>query len=142
MKGFVPFFYFLILFIVLSCKSERKKIVATKNKDIIEFRATNFLQSSQLTKLDSTTFNSLLHSDTLNKLTDTIKYTDKEIYISFLTLANGCGTYTGDILFSDDTLKLKLISTSSIVCTEENCDRVVYRIKRHDNKKYKIIKVD
>ena len=70
--------------------------------------------------------------------TDTIKYTEKEIYISYITELTGCVKYGGDIEIKKDSLLLKLVPINNIACSELDIARVVYRIKNPKNIKYKI----
>lgn len=89
--------------------------------------------------LSDSTYN-MLKSNSFNEKTDTIRYNANEIYVSYLTVVNGCAEYKGDFFIKDDTIDLNLININDQACTEEECDRIVFRIKNVDNKNYKIIK--
>jgi hypothetical protein len=81
-----------------------------------------------------------IEANNFDPKTDTILYDNGQIYVSYLSIVNGCGQYTGDIEIRSDSLFLKLVDVVGIACTEERCDRLVYRIKNKDNKEYKMIK--
>ena len=75
-----------------------------------------------------------------NPYTDTIKYLQRKIYISFLRNAAGCANYKGNIDIREDTIKLLLENLSEEVCSEENCWRLIYEIENNGNKRYVIKK--
>lgn len=72
--------------------------------------------------------------------TDTIRFENDFIYISYLSIVNGCSKYIGNIKIKNDSIHLRLIDTARYVCTEERVDRLVYKIKNSQNKKYIIKK--
>ena len=91
----------------------------------------------KIVELDEQT-SRVLYSDSFNTNTDTIKYENGLIYISYLSIVNGCGHYAGDIEIKSDSIILKHIDTVGFSCAEPRCDRLVYIIKNIENKKYLI----
>ena len=81
-----------------------------------------------------------IYSDTLHREIDTIKYIDDKIYVSCLRVATGCGAYTGDIRFIDDTIETDMHLISDEVCSEVDGWRVTYLIENKSRKKYHIRK--
>lgn len=81
-----------------------------------------------------------LNSEKFNLKTDTIRFENEFIYVSYLSIVNGCGQYAGDIEVKNDSIHLKLVDTVGIACTEQRVDRLVYKIKNDGNKKYGIKK--
>ncbi len=81
-----------------------------------------------------------LNSKKFNLKTDTIRFENDFIYVSYLSIVNGCGQYSGNIEIENDSIILKLVDTSGIACTEKRVDRLVYKIKNDANKKYGIKK--
>jgi hypothetical protein len=106
---------------------------------LLAFRATQIYSADQMEKLGSH-LNTAIDTDKLNKETDTIHYTGGKIYISCLKAAAGCAQYQGDISFSGDTLQLKLVQVSDLVCTEVNIWRCVYEIENTNNQQFIIKK--
>jgi hypothetical protein len=97
------------------------------------------MEIDSLLTLDSTLQQSI-YSDMFSDNTDTIQFSDTEIYISYLGITNGCAKYAGDIQFKGDTIILDLINNGDYVCTSETCDRIKFRIKNEGDKKYIIKK--
>ena len=130
-------FIFLLLFLPLSCKQqERKKIVI--NNRLISFQSKIIYNADSL-YLD-TSFYQTMSSKSFSIKTDTIKYLNHRIYVSYLTVLAGCAQYYGDLVFVEDTIKLRLINKGDIVCTEQEGWRVRFIIENKKNTKYKIIK--
>jgi hypothetical protein len=77
-------------------------------------------------------------SDSFSKKTDTIRYDKGMIYISYLRATDASSKINGDIEFVKDTVKL--IATSDLVATEQNVDRMIYKIENRGNKRYFIKK--
>lgn len=71
---------------------------------------------------------------------DTIYYLDKKIYISYLSIENGCAELDGSIIFKGDSIFLNTILIGDEVCTEEVCHRLQFVIENKENKKYRIVK--
>lgn len=86
------------------------------------------------------TFTRKIYSDEFNYKTDTIEYRDKYIYISYLSIVNGCGNYDGNLKIKSDSIILELDNISGIECTEQRCDRLIYMIYNPENMSYKIKK--
>ncbi len=82
----------------------------------------------------------ILKSEKFNSKTDTIRFEKDLIYVSCLSVVNGCGNYAGNIEFKNDSIHLKLVDTIGIACTEQRVDRLRYKIKNSENKKYGIKK--
>ena len=129
-------FYFLTAFTIISCGKKAEE------ETFIDFKPNENLTSFKIEKIvnDEYTDSSpdSLFAKNFDPKTDTIKYTEKEIYISYLTSLTGCVKYGGDIEIKKDSLLLKLIPINNIACTELDIGRVVYRIKNPKNIKYKI----
>jgi hypothetical protein len=81
-----------------------------------------------------------IYSENFNPKTDTIRYEKDLIYISYLSIVNGCAEYGGDIEIKNDSLLLNLRDIGEISCTEQRCDRLIFKIKNLEDKKYKIKK--
>jgi hypothetical protein len=89
--------------------------------------------------LDST-FQQSVYPDNFSDKTDTIQFSDDEIYVSYLGIVNGCADYAGDIQFKGDTIILDLINMGEYVCTSQTCDRIKFKVKNEGGKKYIIKK--
>ena len=97
------------------------------------------MEIDSLLKLDSS-FQQGVYSDNFFDRTDTIRFSNNEIYVSYLGLVNGCADYAGDIKFRGDTIILDLVNKGDYVCTSQTCDRIKFRIKNERNKKYVVKK--
>lgn len=71
---------------------------------------------------------------------DTIYFLEGRIYVSYLSIENGCAELDGSIIFSNDSIFLNTILIGDEVCTEQTCNRLRFVIENKENKKYKIIK--
>ena len=109
------------------------------NKDLIEFKIINGLTSIQVDKLNSNDFR-YLNSKEFNPKTDTIRYENNEIYISYLTFLTSGPEYKADFKIKADSLILELKPFYDMVMTEEYADRLIFRIKNTGNRKFKILK--
>ncbi|MFM7857268.1 MAG: hypothetical protein ACKO96_36450 [Flammeovirgaceae bacterium] len=109
----------------------------TRHEKLISFSDIFVMEIDSLLTLDSTLQQSV-YSDKFSDKTDTIQFSDNEIYISYLGITNGCAQYNGDIQFKGDTIILDLINKGYYVCTSETCDRIKFRIKNEGDKKYVI----
>jgi hypothetical protein len=129
-------FYFFTAFTIISCgkKTPEETFIDFKpNKNVISFKIAKILNDEyQENRPDS------LFAKNFDPKTDTIQYTEKVIYISYITDLTGCVKYGGDIEIKKDSLLLKLVPINNIACTELDIARVVYRIKNPKNIKYKI----
>lgn len=105
------------------------------NKSVLSFKVTKILNDEYTKKLPDSLF-----AKNFDLKTDTIKYSEKEIYVSYLTGVTGCVKYGGNIEIRKDSLLLKLVPINNISCTELDVARIVFRIKNSKNKQYKIFK--
>ena len=131
-------FYFLSAFTIISCKQkapEETFIDFKPNENVISFRIAKIVNNEYPNKKPDSLF-----AKNFDSKTDTIEYTEKEIYISYLTNLTGCVKYGGDIEIKKDSLLLKLVPINNMACTELDIARVVYRIKKPKNVIYKIAK--
>ena len=81
-----------------------------------------------------------LYSNKFNPKTDTVRYEKDVIYVSCLSIVNECADYVGNINIKEDSIILKLINIGELECTEPRCDRLIYKIKNANGKRYKIKK--
>lgn len=137
MKKF--FIYTILAAILISCdnkKTEKEILIDFRpNEKVISFKVAKILNNEYSKKRPDSLF-----SKNFDPKTDTIKYTEKEIYISYLGALTGCVKYGGDIEIKEDSLFLKLIPINNEACTELLIGRIVYRIKNLDNVNFKIRK--
>ena len=126
----------LLIGLLVSCE---KKTEFVSNENLIEFHRQTIMDMDEL--VDSGQENYLnLNSKKFNLKTDTIRFENNFIYVSYLSIVNGCGQYAGQIEFKKDSIHLKLVDTVGIACTEKRVERLVYKIKNNGNKKYIIKK--
>jgi len=92
-----------------------------------------------IVKLDHRAYQKL-QSNEFNKKTDTIRFDKEIIYISYLSIVNGCADYSGDIEIKKDSIFLKLNNINGIECTEQRCDRLIFKIRNPNKEKYKVVK--
>jgi hypothetical protein len=138
MRTFIIISFFLLT--LSSCnKNKPEKIEFKPNDRLIDFDMGLVLNQDDIIQLKQSEYE-LINSKKFNPKTDTIKYKDREISVSYLTFTKGCAEYGGDIKIKEDSIYLELIHTNGIVCGEEVCDRVKFRIRNPENRKYKIIK--
>jgi hypothetical protein len=107
------------------------------NKDLVEFKIVNGLSDEQVENIDAEGFN-YLNSKEFNPKTDTIKYNENEIYVSYLTFLTSGPIYKGDFQIKNDSLILELKPFYDEVMTEESAERVIFKIRNVKNKKYKV----
>lgn len=81
-----------------------------------------------------------LKLEKFNLKTDTIQFENDFIYVSYLSIVNACGQYAGDIEIKNGSIYLKLVDTVGIACTSQRVDRLKFKIKNSENKKYGIKK--
>ena len=131
--------YAIIAFFFFSCENkipEKEILIDFKpNENIILFKVSKILNNEYSKKRPDSLF-----SKNLDPKTDTIKYTEKEIYISYLGPLTGCVKYGGDIEIKHDSLFLKLVPINNEVCSELLIGRIVYKIKNPNNKNFKVKK--
>lgn len=130
--------YFLLVLLITSCKDKvyEEVIIDFKpNKNILSFKIEKITNDDyKVNQHDS------LFTKNFNPKTDTIKYTENEIYVSYLAGLTGCVKYEGDIEIKKDSLFLKLVQINNMACTELNIARITFKIKNKKNIKYKIAK--
>lgn len=131
--------YFLLALITISCREEvpiETFIDFKPNKNVTDFKIIKIVNDEYSNKLPDSLF-----TKNFDPKTDTIKYAEKEIYISYLTELTGCVKYGGDIEIKKDSLVLKLVPINNLACTELDIARIVFRIKNPKKIKYKIAKI-
>ena len=137
MKEF--FIYTILAATLISCdnKKAEKEILIDyiPNENVISFKIAKILNEEYSKKRPDSLF-----LKNFDPKTDTIKYTEKEIYISYLGALTGCIKYAGDIEIKHDSLFLKLIPINNEVCPELLIGRIVFRIRNLDNENFKIRK--
>ncbi|WP_053990051.1 hypothetical protein [Mangrovimonas sp. TPBH4] len=126
----------LTLGLLASCGNKTEFI---PNKNLIEFHRRTIMDMDELVNSGEENYRNL-NSKKFNLKTDTIRFENDFIYVSYLSIVNGCGQYSGNIEIENDSIILKLVDTSGIACTEKRVDRLVYKIKNDANKKYGIKK--
>ena len=128
--------FILLIGLLISCEKEAKFI---PNENLVDFQRHTIMDMDEL--VDSGEENYLiLNSEKFNSNTDTIRFENGFIYVSYLSIVNGCGQYAGNIEIKNDSIFLKLVDTVGIACAEQRVDRLVYKIKNNGNKKYEIKK--
>lgn len=125
----------LISTFFISCKPKENK-----HERLIKFNNYTVMNVDEIILSDSTFINDI-YSNEFNKSTDTIEYKDQYIYVSYLSIVNGCATYEGNLEIKSDSIILKLNNISGIECTEIRCDRLIYKINNPENKRYTIKKI-
>jgi hypothetical protein len=130
----------IILLLFVSCKQKNNSSNTIEiSKRLGHFTIHRIYDMGSLALLGNKFYQSL-NSKNFNPETDTIKYLPNKIYISFLRLATGCASYTGNVEFNQDTIHLLLINKLETVCSEQDCYRVIYEVENKSNKKYIIQK--
>jgi hypothetical protein len=132
-------YYFFTAFAIISCgkKAPEETFIDFKpNENVISCKIRIVNDKYPDKSPDS------LFAKNFDPKTDTIKFNEKEIYISYITDLTGCVKYGGDVEVKKDSLLLKLVRINNIACTELNIARVVYRINNPKNMKYKIAKFE
>jgi len=128
-------FTIVTFFFIVGCSQQEPSI----DKRLISFKNIFVSDVDSVLRLPKRTQDAIFSGE-INLAIDTIWFKSREIYISCLSMAAGCADYTGNIAYTDDTIKLKLINLCGEVCTEQNCHRFIYRISNPDNKRYVIQK--
>jgi hypothetical protein len=109
------------------------------NKRLISFKNIFLFDVDSVLKLPKRTQKAIF-SEKINVGIDTVLFKNREIYISCLSMVSGCADYTGNIFIKNDTIKLQLVNLSGVVCSEQNCQRLIYRISNAENKRFVILK--
>jgi hypothetical protein len=110
-----------------------------KHARLLSFNSKTVMSVDDIVAAD-TTFIKEIYSEKFNPKTDTIAYRDDLIYISYLSIVNGCANYDGNLKFKSDSVLLELDDISDSACTEPRCDRLIYQIQNPERKRYKIQK--
>ena len=126
---------FSIVFLTTSCQ-KRKEEPRKPNERLQFFSTKTVKEIDQLTEDEYYDIN----SEEFNVKTDTIEFSNDQIYISYLSLVTGCANYSGDIQIKGDSIILDPFNTLDYVCTEQSCDRVIFKIENKGNKRYNIKK--
>jgi hypothetical protein len=124
-----------IILVTISCQTKKEE-PRKSNERLLYFSTKTVKEIDQLTEEEYYDIN----SDGFNVKTDTIEFSNNQIYISYLSFVTGCANYSGDIQIRGDSIILDPYNTLDYVCTEQSCDRVIFRIENKGNKKYKIKK--
>lgn len=134
--------YLLVLILFASCKPKEKEAERKIHDRLISFKDSTIMDMDELVSMMSsdTNFIKKVYAENFNEQTDMIEYRNGEISISYLSIVNGCAEYGGNLEFNKDTIFLKLDNLNDIVCTEQRCDRLIYKISNPENKKYIIKK--
>jgi len=127
-----PAYLFLIL-LVSACEDNKP----WRHKRLISFELKYGLN---IDSLNVTKGYATIASNNFHYKLDTVNYLDGKIYISYLSIENGCAELDGSIIFKGDSIFLNTILIGDEVCTEEVCHRLQFMIENKENKKYKIIK--
>jgi len=122
----------LLIGLLASCQ---KKTEFIPNENLIEYRSSIIMEMDELVESGEENYR-VLNSEKFNLKTDTIRYEKDIIYVSYLSIVNGCGKYAGDVEIKNDSIHLKLVDIVGIACTEQRVDRLRYKIKNSENKKY------
>jgi hypothetical protein len=130
-------FVILLLFSTSACKQNRSTKKSMPNNRLLSFHAKLVFDADDVPKIGTDTLRKL-ESDDLNPNTDTVKYLNGRIYISFLRVTSGCANYKGDLVFKKDTLVPTV--NSDTVCSEQNIYRFTFLVKDLNNQKYFIKK--
>lgn len=129
----------LILLLLLNCCNTQRRSEFTPDDRLISFDDEFVMEMDSLMELDTSFYEAIFSAHFFDR-TDTILFDENEIYISYLGVVNGCADYAGDIKFNGDSLILDLINTGNYVCTSQTCNRMRFRIKNEEKKKYIIKK--
>ncbi|MES2284835.1 MAG: hypothetical protein V4547_04035 [Bacteroidota bacterium] len=124
-------------FLVTACATKKQEIKI--NDQLLDFQSWTVMSVDELVEAGEQTYKGA-NSKQFNSKTDTIRFDKDIIYISYLSIVNGCGQYGGDIEVKADSIILKLNNLGGIECTEQRCDRLIFKIKNTENKEYKIKK--
>ncbi|MDT0557224.1 hypothetical protein RM697_01105 [Ichthyenterobacterium sp. W332] len=126
----------LLIGLLTSCV---KKTEFIPNENLIEFHRQTIMDMDELVDSGEENYQNL-NLEKFNLKTDTIRFENDFIYISYLSIVNACGQYAGDIEIKNDSIYLKLVDTVGIACTSQRVDRLKFKIKNSENKKYGIKK--
>jgi hypothetical protein len=128
-----------MIFGLLLSTCRTKKTEFRRNDNLLDFKSTTAFEIDELIESGEQLLDAI-YSDKFVAMTDTIIFKDGMIYISYLSIVNDCGNYAGDIEIKSDSIILQLIDTVGLSCTGQRCDRLIFKIKNSENRKYKIKK--
>lgn len=130
---------FWVLWISVVACSLNSNDSYVSHERLVDFSSNTVWTMTELTGFDEQTWKAL-GSKEFNSETDTLLFEEGEIYISYLSLVNGCAQYAGNLDIADDTINLKLVNIADVACTELRCDRLKFVIENIANKSYVIVK--
>jgi|SRR5688500_4875732 len=126
--------YLLLILLVSACDHNKP----WRHKRLISFELKQGLNFDSLIVTENG-YATIAAKEFHHKL-DTINYLDGKIYISYLSIENGCAELDGSIIFKGDSIFLNTVLIGDEVCTEETCHRLQFVIENKENKKYIIVK--
>jgi hypothetical protein len=129
----------VIFILFTSCQSRKQEILDKRNKNLLDFKSKTVLDMDEIVERGEKKFQEL-NSPNFNSKTDTIRFKDNNIYVSYIALVNGCAEYIGDINYKNDSIFLNLINVGEYECTEQRADRLTFIINNPKNRKFAIVK--
>ena len=126
-----------VTMVILSCSHIKPD---KKHESLISFKSYPVMDMDELFEKPEKEYHILTDEINFNPATDTIKYQNNMIYISYLTYVNACAQYTGDIEIINDSIILKAKNIKDEECASGRLDRYVYQIRNIANKEYIIVK--
>jgi len=136
-KAIQKAFCLIIITIGLSCSNQEPD---RKHEQLIYFNSQFVMDMDEIFDLSEKEYQRLTDDINFYPETDTIKYENDTIYISYLTYVNACAKYSGNIEIKNDTLILKAKNILEEECASGRIDRFIYKIYNLDNKEYTIVK--
>lgn len=132
---------FMVCLLILSACGSKKKDF-TPHQRLLTFQSSTVMSQDSIISIceSDTSFMQRIENENFENKSDTIRYDEDMIYVSYLSIVNGCAQYSGDIEIKDDSIFLKLKNINGLYCTEMRCDRLMFGIRNVENKKYKIFK--
>lgn len=132
---------FTVCLLILSACGSKKKDFKPHQR-LLTFQSSTVMSQDSIISIceSDTSFMKRIENENFENKSDTIRYDEDMIYVSYLSIVNGCAQYSGDIEIKDDSIFLKLKNINGLECTEMRCDRLIFGIRNVENKKYKIYK--
>lgn len=132
--------FIVCLFILSACGSKKEEF--KPHQRLLTFQGYTVMSQDSIISIceSDTSFMQRIENENFENKSDTIRYDEDMIYVSYLSIVNGCAQYSGDIEIKDDSIFLKLKNINGLYCTEMRCDRLMFGIRNVENKKYKIFK--
>lgn len=132
---------FMVCLLILSACGSKKKDFKPHQR-LLTFQSSTVMSQDSIISIceSDTSFMKRIENENFENKSDTIRYDEDMIYVSYLSIVNGCAQYSGDIEIKDDSIFLKLKNINGLECTEMRCDRLIFGIRNVENKKYKIYK--